>query len=46
MGDGSVRQGTENMEVDMSDMTGIDWGIFGSSVALGIAASIWWHHWD
>ena len=30
----------------MNDMTGIDWGIFGSSVAFGIAASIWWHYWD
>ena len=30
----------------MTDMTGIDWTIFGGSVALGIAASIWWHYWD
>ena len=30
----------------MKDMTPLDWGIFGSSIGLLVAGSIWWHMYD
>lgn len=30
----------------MTDMTVLDWIIFGGSVAFGAAGCIWWHYWD